>query len=233
MSTSAQRAWRVDCNGRTRAHAVGRCSELQAFFELHCELGCKHLTYRTPKDIKDKDNAESGTGLRCRQCSHNRGMVQPKPVSTHEAAAWQVVKELFKFHMLVEIRTLGGNWGAADIWLPWLPSGQRIDLIIMIDGEKHFSGGGWEISVAEQKVKDHNFNEECWKQDHRLLRMYSDDRQEWGQLITEALRKSEHAPMQKFQMFSFKYGNRTSEVNRDACMSFCHRRKSGTYFEGQ
>lgn len=230
MSAEALRAWRIDLNRGQRAEEVGRCSELQAFFALACQ---QHLTYQTPKAIKDKDNKQLGTGLRCRQCSHNNGEQLPKPVSQHEASAWRAVSTAFRAALLVEIRVLGGNWGAADIWLPWLENGQRLDLIIMIDGDKHISKGWGDVDVALQKEIDHDFNEECWQQDHKLLRMYSDDRDEWGQLISQALSKAEQDPLQKFQQFSSRYSARTDEVNREARMSFWNKRTTGTYFKDQ
>ena len=175
-----------------------------------------HLTFRTPKAVKDKDNAEAGSGLQCRQCCHAHGQRLRKPVSRHEADAWQVISARFTGQILVEIRILGKNWGAADVWLPWLANGQRLDLIIMIDGEKHFAKGWGEVSVAEQKRVDSAFNAECWKQNRNLLRLYSDDKHEWGALITAAVQKAQHNPMQKFQQFSSKYASRTSEINRSA-----------------
>lgn len=233
MSVQVRSAWRIDYNGGKSADDVGRCSELQAFFNLTCSPGFEHLTYRTPKDITDKEKKQLGMGLRCRQCSHNRGALQPKPVSKHEALAWQAVSDNFRAPMLVEIWVLGKNWGAADIWLPWLENGQQLDMILMIDGEKHFAKGWGNVDVAAQQAIDHRFNEECWKQDHKLLRLYSDDKEEWGLLISQALRQAVHEPLQKFQLFSSQYGARTSEVNRQACMSFSHKRTTGTFFQSQ
>lgn len=233
MSEHVRSTWRVDHNNWTGADDVGRCSELQAFFDLMCDPGHKHLTYRTPKAITDKEKKQCGTGLKCRQCSHYKGEVQLKPVSKHEAEAWQVVLERFTAPMLVEIWVLGKHWGAADIWLPWHEDGSGLDLIIMIDGEKHFANGWGDVDVAAQKLIDHNFNEECWLQGHKLLRLYSDDKHEWGHLITEALRQARREPCQRFQRFSSQFATRTSEVDREADLSSCHPRNTGTYFESQ
>lgn len=232
MSAELQAAWRLDLNRNIPANKVGRRSELQAFFWLVCRI---HLTYKSPKAITERELEEPGAALTCRQCSYHRGEELPQPVSRHEVHAWQILTAHFSadiLYVLVEVRVLGGNWGAADIWLPWSASGTRLDLIIMIDGEKHFSKGWGEVTVPKQKRIDHRFNAECWRQDHRLLRLYSDDKDEWPGLIATALQKAVHEPSKRFQLFSAEFADRTEEVDKDADMSFSHRRNAGMYFEG-
>lgn len=228
MSHEAQLAWRFSMNGGVPAAEVGRCSEIQYFFLLRCRT---HLTYITPKCLKDNDNEEQGSGLRCRQCSHADGQELRKFVSQHEADAWHVVRRCFSGHMLVEIRVLGGRWGAADIWLPWSANGARLDLIIMIDGEKHFTKA-WGVNLEQQKRIDKRFNQACWEQEHRLLRLYSDEKDTWEALISSALHMAHVKPLRKFQRFSSKYAQRTGQHNRDAGMDGTGHRDTGAYFQG-
>lgn len=197
------------------------------FFMLRCRV---HLTYITPKCLKDNDNQEQNSGLRCRQCSHANGEELRKAVSTHESDAWRVVRRCFSGHILVEIRVLGGRWGAADIWLPWFANGNRLDLIIMIDGEKHFAKG-WGVDVADQISIDGNFNQACWEQEHRLLRLYSDEKDSWEALINAALHMAQAEPLRKFQHFSSMYVRRTGQENRDAVMDYTGHRRTGAYFQ--
>lgn len=233
MSARVQFAWKQEWNRQTQSNEVGRCSELQFFFCLYFGLHlCGHFTYKTPKRIKDRDNEVQTSGLQCRRCMHAAGELMLKAVSAHEAKAWGVVDRCFAGHMLVEISVLGGNWPIADIWLPWSQDGcQRLDLIIMIDGEKHFSKAWMDTDVRKQQQIDIAFNAECWRQEHKLLRLYSDDDDEWEQLITQALARAHAQPMQKFQQFSKQFNARVNAKDRTAPMIGTGQRNTGAYFE--
>ena len=89
--------------------------------------------YCTAKTVKDNCDV-----LECRQCNFAAGKVMAKPVSSYEAHAWQIFREQCFQLFLVEIKLLGREHGAADIWWPG-PAAllAPLGLIVMIDGEGH------------------------------------------------------------------------------------------------
>lgn len=225
MLDHIQRAWLICYNGRVLVWEVGKCSEIQYFFLLECGY---HIIYRTPKDITGKEEAEVFSGLHCRQCRHSAGLMLRKPVSSHEELAWLITRSCFLGPILVEVKILGKRYGAADIWLPWSTNGQRFDLIIMIDGEMHYEDG--QQGVEQQKDVDMAFNNMCWQQEHRLLRLYSDEKAIWRECIVAALQMCRSYPEMKFQHFSTRYAERTQQNSRLQIMNHLHQRKTGAYF---
>ena len=226
MSAYIQRAWLIRFNGCVLVWEVGRCSEIQFFFLLECGL---HIIYRTPKDITDKEKAELFSGLHCRQCRQSAGMMLSKPVSSHEEVAWRILRSCFLGPILVEVKILGKRYGAAEIWLPWSANGQRLDLIVMIDGEMHYEDG--QRGVDKQKDVDMAFNDMCWQQEHKLLRLYSDEKAIWRECMMAALRMCESYLEMKFQHFSARYAERTNQNSRLQVMNQVHQRKTGAYFD--
>ena len=226
MDPSIQTAFLATWNNFVLAHEVGRCSQIQYFFQLDCLC---HFTYRTPKNITHLRKDPEKTGLECRICHYLKGELQGRPVSKHEAYAWAILHSLLKCRILVEIKVLGEKYGAADIWLPISPRGLRIDLVLMIDGEHHFKTK-WD-EIEHQMAVDKAFDDECWRQEHRLVRLCSDDKHEWADCIDLAVTKAELEPDKKFQLFSSQYATRTAQVNREAIMNDRHNRETGAYFE--
>lgn len=215
-------------------HEVGRCSEIQFFFFTYLGLRlCGHVTYKTPKIIKDKDNERKMSGLECRQCVHAAGGTLLKAVSSYEATTWQAVKGCFSGHMLVETSVLGGNWPIADIWLPWFEnSQQRLDLIIMVDGETHFDKPRKVTKLKQMRI-DHAFNHECWNQEHKLLRLHCKDQDDWEQQIMRALARAQAQPANKFRQFSANYKDLRSENDKEEAMSFHGQRDTGAFFKNE
>ena len=155
------------------------------------------------------------------------------PASRHEVEAWELVDFCFQGLILIEVSVLGGMCGLTDIWLPYWDGdrhGARLDLIIMIDGEGHYSKRTFRTSVDQQKAIDRRFNRECWRQEHKLVRLHSADKPAWEHLISLALRICEVEPLQKFQLFSQSYGLPPHEAYRQEPMSFIGHRTSGSYF---
>lgn len=228
MSGLAQRAHeRTGLNLNAAAKDIGRCSELQCFFELECRC---HLTYRTPKSISNKEK-QGKRSLDCRRCDYDAGEELANPPSIHEVEAWELMESCFEGQILIEVNVLGALWGLTDIWLPYWDDGALLDLIIMIDGEGHFSRKTFSTSVAEQKAIDGRFNETCWQQEHKLLRLHSGDKADWQHLINSALRMCGLQPLHKFQLFSRSYGHAAHAMLRSAPMNFRGHRTSGAYFE--
>ena len=231
MSEQARHLWEPELNGRVAVTDVGRCSEIQFFFWLDCE---QHLTYTSPKCIRDKEKQAQQSGLACRQCHHAMGLRLQRFVSKHEVTAWQVLQSCFTDARLVEIKVLGERWGATDIWLPWCKDRQqRLDLIIMIDGEGHIRKKTYNITVAQQKKIDKDFNDECWRQDHRLLRLHMDDKEAWRNHIVDALQRYDCQPDMKFRRFSNCYPADDDHELMEAPMNGRHVRQTGAYFEDQ
>lgn len=227
MAQIVQTAFLTLWNNHQPADEVGRCSEIQFFFRLAC--GC-HFTYTTPRSITNRRKRPRDSGLRCRICDYLEGRHKGRPISQHEVYAWAILHARLKCRICVEIKVLGKQYGAADIWLPFSPAGSRIDLVIMIDGEHHFHTK-WD-DVEHQQAVDNAFNVECWRQEHRLLRLCFHDKHEWAELIDLCVTKAEIGPHKKFQMLSSHYVVHTGHVNREADMDHRHHRKTGAYFEG-
>ena len=129
----------------------------------------------------------------------------------------------------MDIQVLREKYGAGDIWLPISPRGVRLDLVLMIDGEHHFKTSS--DDTEHQMAVDEAFNDECWRQAHRLELLCSDDKHEWEDCIDLAVTKAEFEPKKKVQLFSSQYATRTAQVNREAIMSHRHNRETGAYFE--
>lgn len=227
MGSPVQGAFLAAWNNMKLPHEVGRCSEVQYFFRLDC--GC-HFTYRTPKYISDLRKCPQDSGLRCRICHYLSGHLQGRPVSKHEVYAWAILHTLLRCRILVEVKVLGEKYGAADVWLPISPRGLRIDLVLMIDGEHHFKTK-WD-NIEHQIRVDNAFNDECWRQEHQLLRLSCYDKPEWADCIDLAMTMAELEPQRKFQLFSSYYSGNTIHVNRQDIMNHRHHRKTGAYFEG-
>ena len=104
-----------------------------------------------------------------------------------------------------------------------------IDLVLMIVGEHHFKTE-WD-DIEHQMAVDRAFSDECWRQEHRLVRLGSDDKHEWADCTDLAVTKAELEPNKKFQPLSSKYATRTAQANREAIMSCRHKDETGAYFE--
>lgn len=197
------------------------------FFELICG---QHLAYKTPKTISGLEREHPNVpdaGLKCRQCDYHAGQELANPPSVHEVNAWAVLDACFDGPVLIQTSVLGGDWGLTDIWLPYWDDGALLDLIIMVDGEGHFHKQTYSTSPGQQQDIDTRFNNECWRQEHKLLRLHFNDKASWEHLLTLALRMCEQEPLHKFQLFSQSYGMHTY---RHAPMSFRGHRTSGAYF---
>lgn len=118
---------------------------------------------------------------------------------------------------LVEIRILQGMYGAADIWVPFegsiasVQAGQLrtpIRLVIMVDGETHFSAdhAAPRVSLEEQQRIDKDFNDRCWLLNLRLLRLHHKDTKQYSKLIHRAIERCLAGPTTRFQMFSASFG---------------------------
>lgn len=129
-----------------------------------------------------------------------------KPVSSYEAHAWQIFREQCFRLFLVEIKLLGREHGAADIWWPG-PAAllAPLGLVIMIDGEGHSTKPHHGKPIAKQQAVDRKFDHACLDHGFQLLRLDYRGKLDWPELMQHAVMDCTAYPHQPFAMYSASY----------------------------
>ena len=198
MSQEAQQSFHKKWNGGKEACKVGSCDEKPYVFDCRC---ASHVTICNAKSVKDNPNI-----LNCRQCLYAAGEPTGRPVSSHEAYAWQVFRLACSGPLLVEIRLLGRNHAAADLYYPFDAKAEMLlDLMIMIDGEGHSTHPHHGRSIAAQQARDRAFDVAVMAAGRNLLRLDYRDKEDWSTLMQDAVIACKDPASKPFVMYSQKY----------------------------
>ncbi len=178
---------------------MGICDERRIVWQLTCGV-LTHITIKSVRAVTRNPN-----GLECSRCgaSCDSGRVTGGS-SSHERAAWEALREL-EVAWCVEVRLIPMWNGGIDIFLPWGPNDQRINLAIMVDGEGHFDEGHkiHGISIDKQHTTDREFEILAQQKRLSILRLHYKDRKRYRAYIEHAINVLVNNGKDKFPMYSW------------------------------
>ena len=204
LSAHAMQAFAFPYNGLVHPASIGRSSRACFYFWANCGV---HLVFHSARYVHE----DSWAALNCRRCS------PPQPLSSHEEYAWNMLQASLstQYVWLPEAPVAGYKMRPADIWLPFTAGMSNcLDLVVQIDGEQHFTTPMYGISIAQQQARDARFNDACWAQGLRVLRLHHSDKHEWPQLLQNAIWSALQRPQVKFRWFSSSFARQDVEARR-------------------
>lgn len=163
---------------------------------MHCG---QHYAYLTVRTIED-----DGRALTCLRCQPLDG----KP-SQHERTAYEYIEALQKCHeynnilWVCEARIVK-NKAPVDVYFV------QEKLVLQIDGEAHFKGKLYNTLATAQARIDARFDDACWNQGFKLVRVHFKDLHTLDSLLAQAIDLCRQQPVARFALYSDTWpsGNR-------------------------